>query len=104
MLGTVLPTRVSDVTHAVCGAHIDRELEGVIQNRKQQCTRSLQMLLNEMLDAKRKMEGQDLSFAPEELVNEYSHWYDRILERGLSRNPYSNPKVRKRGKPKKIKS
>lgn len=91
----------SDVKHAVCGAHIDRELEGVIQNTKQRWPRSLQILLNEMLDAKRKMEGQALSFAPEELVNQYSHRYDRILERGFSRNPYRNPKVRKRGKPKK---
>jgi hypothetical protein len=51
--------------------------------------------------AKRKMEGQVLSFAPEELVNEYFHRYDRILERGFSRNPYRDPKVRKRGEPKK---
>jgi transposase-like protein len=91
----------SDVIHAVCGAHIDRELEGVIQNKKQRWARSLQILLKGMLDAKQKMMEQDLSSASAELVNEYSRTYDRILERGFSRNPYRKPKVRKRGKPKK---
>ena len=91
----------SDVTHAVCGAHIDRELEGVIQNTKQRWARSLQILLKGMLDAKQKMMEQDIYAAPAELVNEYSQTYDRILERGFSRNPYRKPKVRKRGKPKK---
>lgn len=91
----------SDVTHAACDAHIDRELEGVIQNTKQRWPRSLQILLKEMLDAKQKLEERGISFAPEELVNKYSRKYDRILERGFSRNPYRNPKIRKRGKPKK---
>jgi len=91
----------SDVKHAVCGAHIDRELEGVVQNKKQRWARSLQILLKGMLDTKRKMMDQNISSAPAELVNKYSQKYDRILERGFSRNPYRKPKVRKRGKPKK---
>ena len=91
----------SDVKHAVCGAHIDSELEGVVQNKKQRWARSLQMLLKGMLDTKRKMMDQNISSAPAELVNKYSQKYDRILERGFSRNPYRKPKVRKRGKPKK---
>ena len=88
-------------THACCGAHIDRELEGVIQNHRQRWAKSMQNLLSKLYKTKSKLTARGHSNAPKKLVQEFSAGYDRILERGFSRNPYQEPKERKRGKPKK---
>jgi len=89
------------VTHAVCGAHIDRELEGVIQNTRQQWARSMQKLLGRLYKAKSNLLGKGIGGAPSEMLDEFSSQYDRILDRAFSRNPYQEPKVMKRGRPKK---
>jgi transposase len=90
-------------THAVCGAHIDRELEGVIQNSKQRWARSMQKLLETLYKTKRELMEQGIGCAPKEMQADFSRQYDRILERAFSRNPFQEPKVKKRGRPKKEK-
>jgi transposase len=90
-----------DITHAVCGAHIDRELEGVVQNHRQRWASSLKKLLGELYDAKRKLLATGIAAAPREMVQAFSKRYDRILANGFSRNPYQKPEVARRGKPKK---
>jgi transposase len=99
--GSYYHEKFKDVTHAVCGAHIDRELEGVIQNQKQRWARSMQKLLGTLYKAKMKLLENGIEFAPKELLVAYSRQYDRILDRAFSRNPYQEPKVMKRGRPKK---
>jgi hypothetical protein len=87
----------------VCGAHIDRELEGVIQNSKQRWARSMQKLLETLYKTKRELMEQGIGCAPKEMQADFSRQYDRILERAFSRNPFQEPKVKKRGRPKKEK-
>ncbi len=88
-------------THACCGAHIDRELEGVKQNHRQKWATSMQNLLSKLYKTKSKLTARGQTCAPQKLVQEFTAEYDRILERGFSRNPYQKPKERKRGKPNK---
>lgn len=90
----------ADTTHAVCGAHIDRELEGVIENTSQRWPRSLKRLLKKLYGAKRKLIQQGINHAPPEMIAEFFEEYDRILQKGFSRNPYPEPNKAKRGRPK----
>jgi transposase len=99
--GSYYHEEFNGTTNAVCGAHIDRELEGVIQNQKQRWAVSMKKLLATLYDTKRKFLAKGLHSAPQKLVNQYSRQYDQIIGRGLSRNPYQPPKIRKQGKPKK---
>lgn len=61
----------------------------------------MQNLLAKLYKTKSKLTARGQASAPKKLVQEFSAGYDRILERGFSRNPYQEPKERKRGKPKK---
>lgn len=99
--GSYCHEQFKNVTHAVCGAHIDRELEGVVQNTRQQWARSMQKLLGKLYKVKSNLLKKGIGCAPSEMLNEFSSQYDRILERAFSRNPYQEPKVMKRGRPKK---
>lgn len=99
--GSYYHGQFNDVTHAVCGAHIDRELEGIIQNQKQRWARSMQKLLGMLYTVKSNLLGKGINHAPKELLDNFSRQYDQILARAFSRNPYHMPTVRKRGKPKK---
>ena len=99
--GSYYHEEFNDTTNAVCGAHIDRELEGVIQNQNQRWAVSMKKLLATLYDTKRKLLAKGLHSAPQKLVDDYSRQYDHILGRGFSRNPYKPPKIRKQGKPKK---
>ena len=85
----------------MCGAHRDRELEGVIQNTGQRWARSLQKLLGKLYKAKKKLLRQGMACAPKQMLDDLSRQYDRILDKAFSRNPYQKAKERKRGRPKK---
>jgi len=102
--GSYYHEHFKDVTHAVCGAHIDRELEGVIQNTRQQWARSMQKLLGRLYKVKSNLLKKGIGRAPDEMLDDFSRRYDRILDRAFSRNPYQEPKVMKRGRPKKGKA
>lgn len=90
-----------DATHAVCGAHIDRELEGVYENTKQKWARALQKLLGKMFDTKREFLDRGIGYAPPDMIAEFKNEYDKILEKGFGLNPYKKPKKAQRGRPKK---
>jgi transposase len=99
--GSYYHEQFKDVTHAVCGAHIDRELEGVIQNTGQQWAKSMQNLLGKLYKVKSNLLEKGIGCAPDEMLDDFSSQYDRILEKAFSRNPYQKVKERKRGRPKK---
>lgn len=90
----------ASVTHAVCGAHIDRELTAVIENHNQKWARSMKNLLKKIYETKEKLLGQGHSIASEKLRKEFFDRYDQILEAGFRRNPIIEPKKRNRGRPK----
>ena len=99
--GSYYHEEFKDATHSACGAHIDRELEGVIQNCRQRWAMGMKNLLWELYDTKRKLLAKGVQAASKEMVKTFFAQYDRILERGFSRNPYREPKKKKRGRPKK---
>ena len=61
----------------------------------------MKKLLWEQYDTKRKLLAKGVQAASKEMVKTFSAQYDRILERGFSRNSYREPKKNKRGNPKK---
>lgn len=90
------------VTKAVCGAHIDRELQGVIENyTSQSWAKRMQRLLFDLYKSKQQLLSEQREQAPKELIQRYSESYDRIVNQGLRQNPYRKPKQRGRGRPKK---
>jgi transposase len=83
-------------------APIDTELKSVIQNQNQRWAVSMKKLLATLYDTKWKLlSKKGLHPTPQKLVDQYSRQYGQIIIRGLSRNPYQPPKIRKQGKPKK---
>ncbi|MCF7940233.1 MAG: IS66 family transposase [Spirochaetia bacterium] len=88
------------ILHAVCGAHIDRELEGIIQHTTQRWPRSFRRLLKKLYGRKRKLLAQGIDHASPEEIAEIFEEYDRILKKGFSRNPYPKSEQVKRGRPK----
>ena len=93
------------VTKAVCGAHIDRELQGVIENHKgQSWARHMQTLLAEIYKSKQQLVSQGESEAPDEMIGRYSERYDRIILQGYKQSPYKEPKQKGRGRPNKGKA
>lgn len=90
------------VTKAVCGAHIDRELQGVIENHEgQSWAKRMQRLLFTLYTLKQQLLSQEKEQAPEELIHKYFESYDRIVSQGLRQNPYRELKQKGRGRPKK---
>jgi transposase len=88
----------SGATHSICGAHIDRECEGVVENKHQRWARRFQLLLGEMYGKKTKLQEAGHTSAPQEMIDEYSKRYDKIIEEAYSRNPWKQPKRTGRGR------
>ncbi len=99
--GSYLKKTFDGVTHALCGAHIDRELEGIIQNTRQRWAKSFKRLLRDMYEEKQRLLAQGCDRASPEVIASFIKRYEEILARGFSRNPYPKAKKNKRGRPKK---
>ena len=83
-------------THALCCAHIDRELQGVTDNYKQRWARQFQKLLMSMYVTKNKLLAEGVTKAPSTMLKGFSNQYDKIVESGIRRNPI--PKSKRQGK------
>jgi len=93
---------LNHVTKALCGAHIDRELQGVIENHKDQSwAKRMQALLAEIYKSKQRLVSQGESEAPDEMIGRYSEQYDKIIRQGHKQCPFKEPKQKKRGRPSK---
>lgn len=88
-------------THALCCAHIDRELQGISDNYHQRWAKQMQKLLMNMYEAKNTLLAKGIPKAPDAMLKDFSNQYDKIVASGIKRNP--KPKVVKktRGRPKK---
>lgn len=87
--------------HAFCDAHIDRELQGVIDNTRQRWASRLQDLLERMYIQKEELLAKGISKAPEEMKASFFNEYDEIVEAGFRRNPPPKNAKGKRGRKKK---
>jgi len=78
--------------HAVCNAHLLRELQGVIDSRQQGWARSMQRLLLDMKDSVDGHKAAGETVLPEELKQNFHRRYDRILVFGDCENPRADSK------------
>jgi transposase len=94
-----------DCNHALCNAHLQRELTGIEENYKQQWAKEMNELLTEMKkyadECKEQIQELDL-----EKIKALEKGFDAIVMRGIDENPLSlNPKKKgKRGRNPKTKS
>ena len=91
-----------DILHAVCCAHLLRELNGVMENHPEQtwATRFKKLLLD-MKKAKEDAMAMDLTSADGHKVQYYDEEYDAIIKTAFSENPMSAREDGKKGRPKK---
>lgn len=91
-----------DITHAVCCAHLLRELTGIVENHPEQKWASAFIdLLLEMKKVKDKAveKGKDsLSYYH---YHKFDKRYDELIEQARKKNPLPEPTEKKRGRKKK---
>ena len=91
-----------DCTHAVCCAHLLRELNGVMENHPDQSwAEQFKGLLLNMKKAKELRLAANDNKLPEEDLEKYITDYDNILKVGKAENPVELPPSGKHGRPKK---
>jgi len=86
--------------HALCCAHLLRELTNVFENYKQVWAEKLIDLLIEMKRIKEALIKGGASQAPDSILEEYSRAYDEIVAAALVANPIPPKDPLKKGKPK----
>lgn len=94
--------KYADITHAVCCAHLLRELVGVIENHpKQRWAVAFKKLLMEMKAAKEKAVKRGKEKMSGYYMNKFNLMYDKIIKVGYKENPIFGTRERKRGRKKK---
>jgi len=85
--------------HALCNAHLKRELTGIEENFEQQWAKKINDLLSEMKKYTDKCIEMEISIDPEK-VREFEEIYDTVISEGIEENqpPDNFKKVKKRGK------
>lgn len=93
-----------DITHAVCCAHLLRELNGVIENHPEQSWASQ---FKELLLAMKKVRDKALAKGKDEVsyyhLHKFDKKYDEIIKTALAENPLPAETTKKRGRKKKSK-
>lgn len=93
--------KYTKATHALCGAHILRELVYVEETFDQGWARELKSLLEEILHQRHEREASGATaFAPAQLEG-FSSQYDALIVKGISENPLPERVPGQRGRPKK---
>jgi len=89
--------KYGNCTHAVCNAHLVRELQGVIDNTGQVWAANMQTLLRDTKKSvdEHKTDGQIA--LPDNLLQSFASEYDRIIALGEIESP-RNPDTRKQSK------
>lgn len=91
-----------DCTHAVCCAHLLRELNGVMENHPNQTwTKAFKELLLDMKKTKEDRQREGYAAMSDCVLQKFDTAYDAALEVGVSENPVENPAPGKRGRTKK---
>jgi len=85
--------------HALCNAHLLRELVGLWETGHQTWTQRLAALLRSLKRAKEAALEAGQSALDPALLARYLACYDRLVERGLRQNP-APPRTGRRGRPK----
>jgi transposase len=89
--------------HALCNAHVLRELTGVIERTGQEWANRMMELLLEMKEAVEKYREKDEERLSAYLGKKYSERYDELVREGMKQNPKAEKEAGKRGKGKQSK-
>jgi transposase len=94
--------KYSDIGHALCCAHLLRELIGVEENTpKEKWATAFKKLLLAMKAAKEKAMAKGKDTLSRYHLNKFDRLYDRILAQAYRKNPFPKSSEKKRGRPKK---
>lgn len=86
--------------HALCNAHLKRELIGIEENFEQQWAKEINELLSEMKKYTDECREMEISI-DQEKVREFEKIYDAIMQEGIEENPppkTSKAQVKKKGR------
>ena len=95
------PYFLYDCEHALCNAHLLRELTNVEENYSQSWATNMIQLLLDMKEAKEQCIEMGIPSISEEQWQEFMNQYDELLKIGKEMNPIPPAEANKRGKPKK---
>jgi len=90
-----------NVDHAMCGAHLERELVYAAETGKQAWAKKLRKLLQLICHRRKELMADNQFIFPATELQEYLDKYDRIVARGLKVNPLPERKPGQRGRLKK---
>ena len=93
--------KYDSMDHALCGAHVLRELIAVTENTQQKWAQELIDLFREMNATKDELIAQGQHEAPEQVWREFSRRYDEILQEAQAQNPIPEKNPGEKGRPKK---
>lgn len=93
--------KYENVEHAMCGAHLERELVYAAEIGKQAWAKKLRKLLQLMCHRRNELMADNQSEFPATELQEYLDKYDRIVARGMKVNPIPERKPGQRGRLKK---
>lgn len=80
--------KFDNLSHAICNAHILRELKGIHESDpKQSWAEDMRSLLREMAHARNEAVRADAPALPPETVRAFQTRYDAILEQAAAKNP-----------------
>lgn len=94
--------KFNGITHAVCNAHLLRELTGIEENHPEQTWPGLfKKLLLEMLDAVKRIKSKGKAQLSDYYHRKFSSRYDELMELAHEENPEPGQPPNKRGRRKK---
>ena len=92
--------KFDNLSHAICNAHILRELKGIHESDpKQAWAEDMRSLLREMAHARNEAVRADAPALPPETVLAFRTRYDAILEQAAAKNPLPVRQPGQRGRP-----
>lgn len=96
--------KYTDCIHAVCCAHLLRELNGIEENHPEQTwVKEFKALLLEMKKVKDKTVAQEKEAASYYHLHKFDKQYDEIIKKAYEENPLPESTGKKRGRKKKTK-
>ena len=91
----------TNVKHQLCGAHLLRELKGIVENHpKQTWAKKFTTLLLNLKRAKEKAIAKGKTALHRNTLKRYSNLYDEIMRAAYEENPLPERKPGQRGRTK----
>ncbi len=92
--------KFTDVVHAMCCQHLERELVYAEETGNQEWAEKLRKLLQDMCHTKNTLSEEGRNAFTEEELQQYMAQYDAIVAEGIAANPLPERKSGKRGRQK----